>query len=161
MQLIFSPSVFKIFFLSLVLKNVASMCPRVIFFIFLVMGFVELPGSMALQVSSIFQCFYIFTQFSPFLLSFGDTNYTCIWLSEMFSQLRDALFFFFFLVSFLYEFHFTYTPLLVCYKSETYQLHIHSFGATYLIRITPLSTCCYCREGNLIPRTVRTLAAFS
>ena len=96
MQLIFSPSVFKIFFLSLVLKNVASMCPRVIFFIFLVMGFVELPGSMALQVSSIFQCFYIFTQFSPFLLSFGDTNYTCIWLSEMFSQLRDALFFFFF-----------------------------------------------------------------
>ena len=45
MKLIFS-SVFKIFFLSLVLKNVASLCPSVIFFIFLVMGFVELPGSM-------------------------------------------------------------------------------------------------------------------
>lgn len=57
MQLIFSPSVFKIFFLSLVLKTVVSMCPSVIFFIFLGMGFVELPGAMGLQFSSSFQCF--------------------------------------------------------------------------------------------------------
>lgn len=66
MKLIFS-SVFKIFFLSLVLKNVASLCPSVIFFIFLVMGFVELLGSMGLQFSSNFQGFqplYLHTIFS-------------------------------------------------------------------------------------------------
>ena len=116
MQLIFSPSVFKIFFLSLVLKTVVSMCPCVIFFVFLGMGFVELPGSMALQFSSSFQCFYIFTQFSPFLLSFGDANYTCIWLSEMFSQLRDALFFFFF--EFLFSMRFISHTLLFWFATS-------------------------------------------
>ena len=118
MKLIFS-SVFKIFFLSLVLKNVASLCPSVIFFIFLVMGFVELPGSMGLQFSSNFQGFqplYLHTIFSlPSLLwSYQLHMHLAVW-SVLTAQGRTILsfFLFFFWVSFLYVFHFTHTPLLV------------------------------------------------
>ena len=118
MKLIFS-SVFKIFFLSLVLKNVASLCPSVIFFIFLVMGFVELPGSMGSQFSSNFQGFqplYLHTIFSlPSLLWRYQLHvHLAVW-SVLTAQGCTILsfFLFFFWVSFLSVFHFAHIPLLV------------------------------------------------
>lgn len=131
--------------------------PSVISFVFLGMAFVELPGAMGLQFSmlSIIISSHNFLPSSspletPFTRVFG-----CVKCSHS-SGMHCGFGFFSLCVSF----HMHSSSGF--YKPETYQLCIHSFGATYLIRIiTPLSTCCYCREGSLMPRTVRTLAAFS
>ena len=79
----------------------------------------------------------------------------------------SGMHYFFFLSFFFFEFLFSMcfiSHTLLFWLLQAWNLLVTHpfFGAIYLIRIvTPLSTCCYCREGNLIPRTVRTLAAFS
>lgn len=69
---LFSLASFKILSVSLVWSNFITMCLYVVFFMFPVLEFIELLGSMGLYFSLISESFISSNMFSVPLLSFGD-----------------------------------------------------------------------------------------